>query len=297
MSTVYSLGLGHSLHPPAVEAEGLGGAGESCRGAATLGLASQGGPQTAPSPWGGGPWGTPPGSGVSGMGRGEKQGGPIWLWGYWGGTDPPESPAPPMTSRYLHLLREPQRHPGAPSVHRGDVPKLQGTGQRGSPRPKAPCPRSPPVAQHRAWGGHTTLTPSLPPELLLGVRVPVRRRRLPVLLHHLLRWPRGAHVRQQQLLQVGAAGGWGPVGLGSAAGPGGGPGVPCCPPESKGRGLPLVPWGAGPCRGDCHRYGTPTCAHAPGTPWLPAVSLSPPASCWGWCRGSRGPVPLPPARG
>lgn len=67
-----------------------------------------------------------------------------------------------MTSRYLHLLREPQRHPGAPSVHRGDVPKLQGTGQRGSPRPKVPCPRAPPVAQHRAWGGahHAdTLTP------------------------------------------------------------------------------------------------------------------------------------------
>lgn len=41
-------------------------------------------------------------------------------------------------------------------------------------------------------------------ELLLGVRLPVRRRRLPVLLHHLLWRQRSAHVRQQQLLQVGS---------------------------------------------------------------------------------------------
>lgn len=39
-------------------------------------------------------------------------------------------------------------------------------------------------------------------ELLPGVCIPVRRRRLSVLLHHLLRGPRGAHVWEQQLLQV-----------------------------------------------------------------------------------------------
>lgn len=39
-------------------------------------------------------------------------------------------------------------------------------------------------------------------ELLPGVRVSVRRRWLPVLLHHLLWGERGAHVWEQQLLQV-----------------------------------------------------------------------------------------------
>lgn len=68
-----------------------------------------------------------------------------------------------------------------------------------------PCPRVPNVPG-------AAVTPWLSPELLFGVRVPVRRRRVPVLLHHLLRRPRGPHVWQQQLLQVrgrGASGGRG----------------------------------------------------------------------------------------
>lgn len=39
-------------------------------------------------------------------------------------------------------------------------------------------------------------------ELLPGMCVPVRRRRLPVVLHYLLRRPGGAHVWEQQLLSV-----------------------------------------------------------------------------------------------
>ena len=34
----------------------------------------------------------------------------------------------PLLSRHLHLLWKPQRHPGTPSFHRRNVPKLQGRG-------------------------------------------------------------------------------------------------------------------------------------------------------------------------
>ncbi|CAG12940.1 unnamed protein product, partial [Tetraodon nigroviridis] len=49
-------------------------------------------------------------------------------------------------------------------------------------------------------------------KLLPGVRLPVRRRRLPVLLHHLLRRQGSADVWQQQLLQVFLCGVCGPAG-------------------------------------------------------------------------------------
>lgn len=57
-------------------------------------------------------------------------------------------PFPVCHPRYLHLLWEPQRHPGAPFVYRGNVPKLQGT-----------C-REVEVSQPHTglWGGGSTLT-------------------------------------------------------------------------------------------------------------------------------------------
>ena len=45
--------------------------------------------------------------------------------------------SPLLPPRHLHLLREPQRDPGAPSIYRRNVPKLQGTARRRQPRCQA----------------------------------------------------------------------------------------------------------------------------------------------------------------
>lgn len=49
MSTVYSLGLGHSLHPPAVEAEGLGGQEKAAGGLRPSALQAKGGHKQPPA--------------------------------------------------------------------------------------------------------------------------------------------------------------------------------------------------------------------------------------------------------
>lgn len=197
--------------------------------------------------------------------------------GPWGGCRPPmvTCPPPSMPPRYLHLLREPQRHPGAPSVHRGDVPKLQGTGQRGTPAPKRPVPIPPVWPSTGLWeGAHhadTLLFPPLPPRTAswsartsttMTVTSPTA--------------PSAAAAARCSCAATTTAAGrcrGGPAGLGG----------PWRPPEAKGRGLPSVPWGAGPCRG-ASPWHTDVCAQ----PWRTVAT-------WGWCRGSRGPHPPAPS--
>lgn len=47
--------------------------------------------------------------------------------GCWEVAEPGGNISPSAPHRYLHLLWEPKRDPGAPSIYRRNVPKLQGT--------------------------------------------------------------------------------------------------------------------------------------------------------------------------
>lgn len=63
-----------------------------------------------------------------------------------------------LLSRHLHLLWEPQCHPGTPSLHRRNVPKLQGGGtpsgdvMEGAPGPLVEHISSPLASLQAVWG-------------------------------------------------------------------------------------------------------------------------------------------------
>ncbi len=91
--------------------------------------------------------------------------------------------------RYLYFLWKSERVDRASSVCRSHVQKLQGT--------HAHLSNKPVLTSDWCWEMFSS-----PTELFPGVCVSVRWWRLSVILHHLLRRTRSAHVWEQQLLQV-----------------------------------------------------------------------------------------------
>ncbi|KAI6072082.1 DNA (cytosine-5)-methyltransferase 3A isoform X1 [Aix galericulata] len=91
-------GAGAQPAPPGGGGRGAGGGGRRLGGGCKPRPGELRGATSSPQPMevGGGPWGMAPGSGITRTGRGEEQGGPIWLWGCWGGGHrPPMVTCPP----------------------------------------------------------------------------------------------------------------------------------------------------------------------------------------------------------